>query len=99
MPWKEKTIQMERREFVERALSGLESKTSLCREFGISRPTGDKWIRRMQESGSLLDLDKTPIHQPNRTAPEIEARIVELRLQYPFMGARKLHRVLKNQGL
>lgn len=94
MPWKEQTIKMERREFVERALSGLESKASLCRAFGISRPTGDKWIRRMLETGDLSDHDRTPIRQPRRTDPEMEGRIIDLRLEYPFLGARKLHRLL-----
>ena len=98
MPWKEQTIEMERREFVERALSGAESKSSLCREFGISRPTGDKWIKRMLEGQSLSNQDKTPLHQPRRTPLETEAKIILLRQQYPFIGARKLHRMLENQG-
>jgi transposase-like protein len=33
-----------REEFVNRVLSQEKTKSALCREYGISRPTGDKWI-------------------------------------------------------
>ena len=98
MPWKEQTIEMERREFVERALSGMESKSSLCREYGISRPTGDKWIKRALAGETLRDRDKTPLHQPQRIDPEVEAKIVACRKEHSFLGARKIHKVLESQG-
>ena len=46
MAWQERTVEIMREEFVKRALSMEKSKAALCREYGISRPTGDKWIRR-----------------------------------------------------
>ena len=46
MPWEDKTVEETRLEFVKRVLSKEKSKSALCREYGISRPTGDKWIER-----------------------------------------------------
>lgn len=45
MPWEERNVTktMLRKEFVERVLAHEKSKTALCHEYGISRPTGDKW--------------------------------------------------------
>lgn len=43
MPWERKTVEEQRREFAEAA---KESKnfSALCREFGITRKTGYKWV-------------------------------------------------------
>ncbi len=87
MPWKEQTIEMERREFVERALSGMESKSSLCREFGISRPTGDKWIKRALAGETLRDRDKNTASSAAKIDPEVEAKIVACRKEHSFLGA------------
>ena len=46
MPWRYETVSQTRKEFVERVLRKEKSKSALCREYGISRPTGDKWINR-----------------------------------------------------
>ena len=46
MAWQERTVEIMREEFVKRALSMEKSKAALCREYGSSRPTGDKWISR-----------------------------------------------------
>jgi len=78
---------------------GIKSKVELCREYGISRPTGDKWLKRAEKTGLLCDLDRTPIHQPKRTDPEMEERIITMRIKYPSLGARKIHRLLLNQGI
>jgi hypothetical protein len=40
MPWKQMEVREQRVEFVVRALHGSEPFSKLCREFGISRPTG-----------------------------------------------------------
>ena len=54
MPWRYKTVNQIREEFVRRVLSNEKSKSALCREYGISRPTADKWIKRYL-SGEPLD--------------------------------------------
>ena len=83
MGWKERTVKQMREEFVRRVLAKEKSKAALCREYGISRPTGDKWLRRYQENAPLSDRSRAPKTQPRRIAPEVEASIVQLRRQYP----------------
>jgi transposase len=68
------------------------SVSELCREFGVSRPTGYRWINRYKESGpeGLLNLSSKP-HSCSHTTPEaIENAILALRGKYPSWGARKL---------
>jgi len=98
MSWKEKTVENQRKEFVERVLRWEKSKSALCREYGISRPTGDKWIGRYLRGESMEDRDKTPFHTPNKTKAETEQRIIELRNKHPAIGAKKLKRMMENKG-
>ena len=60
MPLIERTKESMRQEFVNRALAHEKSKSSLCKEYGISRPTGDKWIRQYQQ-GESLAVDADPL--------------------------------------
>lgn len=98
MPWKDKSITTMREEFVKRVLSHEKSKSALCCEYGISRPTGDKWIRRFIEGESLSDRSRAPEH-PHMISPEIESFIVDYRKKYPAIGAIKIHRMLRDQGV
>lgn len=60
MPWKEQTLMSLRQEFVERALSISENSTQtfaeLCRQFGISRKTGYKWLSRLLDGTTVYPL-------------------------------------------
>ena len=98
MAWEERTVKAMREEFVRRVLAKEKSKAALCREYGISRPTGDKWIQRFQEGQTLSDQSRAPKTQTGRIAPEMEASIVQLRRQYPALGAEKLHKIMENMG-
>ena len=68
------------------------SVTDLCHEYGISRPTAYKWIKRYDEVGpeGLLDLTRTPHSSPYATSAEIENEVLALRKRFPSWGARKL---------
>lgn len=92
MPWRDCTVVEERLRFVVLAQRRGEPFSLLCAEFGISRKTGYKWLRRYNQRGldGLTDRSRRPRHSPGRISTEIERRIVELREQYPFWGARKL---------
>lgn len=46
MPWKETCVMDERVEFIGMYLGGDYTVSELCREFGISRVTGYKYIGR-----------------------------------------------------
>ncbi len=98
MPWEERTVEMNRAEFVKRALAGEKNKSALCREYGISRPTGDKWIKRHKAGEGMRDRSKAPFHTPNKLSAETETIIVEARQKEPAIGAKKIHRMLSNQG-
>ena len=97
MPWERKTVEEQRREFAEAA---KESKnfSALCREFGITRKTGYKWVERYKENADLSDKSRKPFTIANRTPIETEERIVVLRAENPGWGAKKLKEVLERQG-
>ena len=101
MPWKERTTMSLRREFVQCALQDGINMSALCREFGISRKTGYKWLRRYQEGGweALQDRSRRPHTSPNRTPAEIEAQVLAVRQEHPAWGGRKIHAYLRRQGL
>ena len=100
MPWKETDVLSERVEFVARVRRGEESISRLCREYGVSRKTGHKWLRRFKESGfsSLSDRSRRPKNSPNRTPEMIEDWVVELRQEYGWSGP-KLRELLKREGV
>jgi transposase InsO family protein len=87
-----------RGEFVARALGLEKSKSELCREYGISRPTGDKWIKRYLAGEGMRDRSKRPRHIPGRTSADTEEAIIALRQKHPALGAKKIKRMLENQG-
>ena len=98
MPWKEKGVTMMREEFVKRVLSHEASKSALCREYNISRPTGDKWIKRYLNNEPLSDRSKIPFKTANKTTADIEKLILDYRNKHPAIGATKIKRILENQG-
>ncbi len=100
MPWRRTDVSAERVKFVVRAASGQERMAALCREFGISRPTGYRWRRRFEQAGSVtavIERSRRPEHSPSRTCVENEERVVVLRQKYAW-GAKKLEVLLREQG-
>ena len=98
VPWKERTVEMNRDEFVRRVMAHEKSKSALCREYGISRPTGDKWIKRFESGEGFQDRSKVPFHTPNKIKVETEALIIAARKEEPGIGATKIKRILRNKG-
>lgn len=98
MPWKETQVMNLRMQFVLRKQSG-ERMTDLCREFGISRKTGYKFIGRFfedQESG-LIDRVRRPLRVPRRTTVQVEQEIEALKRVHPTWGAKKLLQFLQRE--
>ena len=97
MPWRDKTVEDLRKEFV---LSAEQTKnfSALCREFGITRRTGYKWFNRYKKGQSLTDKSKKPNNIANRTPRKTEKLITDLRTHNPGWGAKTLKKVLENQG-
>ena len=100
MPWQEIGTVDLRTEFVDLARTGSITFSELCRRYSISRKTGYKWLRRFEKFGvkGLHDHTRRPTHQPARTSAETEARVVACFDRYPDWGARKLRRVLIDDG-
>lgn len=98
MPWDERTVSQMREEFVMRILAQEKSKSVLCREYGISRPTGDKWIARYLAGKPLEDQSRKPQKIPGKTPAEMERTIVELRKAHPAIGAAKIRKMLEKRG-
>lgn len=98
MPWEERTVKMNREEFVRRVLAQEKSKSALCREYGISRPTGDKWLKRFELSEGFKDRSKAPFYTPNKLNVDTEELIIEARKKEPAIGATKIRRMLQNNG-
>ena len=98
MAWDERTVEEMREEFVKRVLSGEKSKAALCREYGISRPTGDKWIERFKNGEALSDRSRAPKTVSSRTGADLEEEIVRMRRSHPALGAVKLRRIMLDAG-
>ena len=97
MPWKVTDLMSQRYEFCHLALEPGTRISDLCREFGISRKTGHKWLKRYREGGELGDGSRRPHHSPGRTAAAVEAQVVALQQEFPCWGPRKLHRLLQDR--
>lgn len=98
MAWGERTVEQMREEFVRRVLTHEGTKAALCREYEISRPTGDKWLERFLAGDSMSDRSRAPRTTPGRIDPEMEEQIVAMRRRYPAIGAVKLRRMMENAG-
>ena len=97
MPWRERTGYQMRDEFVKRVQAREGTIAALCREYGISRRTGYKWLARAEAGEGLEEQSRRPAHT-QRIPEEIEQKIVKYRKQYPAIGAEKLRRMMQDEG-
>ena len=97
MPWEQKTVIEQREDFV-LAAQECSNFSALCREWGISRKSGYKWVQRAAAGDALDDRSRRPRRVSNRTPEAVEGKILALRAQQPGWGARKLKVVLERSG-
>lgn len=97
MPWERRTVEDQRREFVQAALQ-CSNFSALCREFGIDRHTGYKWKERYTAQLPLTDRSRRPHTSPGRTPEDVEMRILAVRADNPGWGARKIQEFLLREG-
>ena len=95
MPWKECKPMDERLKFVARLLDG-ERMSALCREFGISRPTGYKIYNRYKDQGliGLEDRTRRPYRHANKLPFQVEKTILQIKREHPSWGAPKIREKL-----
>ena len=85
-----------------------------ARAFSTTPKTVRKWLSRYKQERlpGLNELPRIPLNCPHKTPAVMERRIIKLRKQYPFMGAKRLKaeheltcshsvigRILKEYGL
>lgn len=113
MPWKDLTVLDQRLDLITLTRSGALSMSEACRRLGVSRKTGYKWLARVQGSSDdaepaaielqldrLQDRSRRPANSPSRTSGEIEAAVLQVRLDHPAWGGRKIAHVLaRDRGL
>lgn len=101
MPWNAQNTMSLQEEFVLLARQESANRRELCRRYGISPQTAYKWLARYEEAGrsGLADQPRRPKSCPHLTTPTLEQAVVELRVQHPCWGGRKLSRRLQDLGL
>jgi transposase InsO family protein len=101
MPWKTMDVREQRVQFVVAAARQEKSLSALCKEFGVSRPTGCLWLKRYLQQGvaGIAERSRRPWHIPRLTSAELEDKVTELRSRYPDWGARKLRVLLERDGV
>lgn len=96
MPWARTDSMSERLKFIATYLEYEVCFSELCHDFGISRKTGYKWLRRYEVGGAsaLNERSRAPREHPNAVDEEVVEAIVALRRKHPRWGPRKLKVVL-----
>jgi len=86
-------------EFVEKASRPGSQLSELCREYGISRECGYKWLKRFKREGyeGLEERSRAPHSSPLMKAEELVQAILAAREAHPRWGPRKLHVVVKRR--
>jgi len=99
MPWARTDWMSERVKFIAAYLEYEASFTDLCQDFGVSRKTGYKWIRRYEAEGpsALEERSRAPHAHPNAVPADIVQAILSIRHRHPRWGPRKLQVILKRQ--
>lgn len=97
MVWRETGIMDERLRFVLECLSGEETMSARCADYGISRKCGYKWLGRYREFGAegLHDQPRAPLNHGRATALDLVERIVAMKEAHPLWGPKKIMARLK----
>jgi len=97
MPWKVSSVNEQRLLLVERILSG-DSVAEVCRALGVSRVCAYKWLARYGREGAagLRDRSRRPHRSPHATPQSLVATLIAERAQYPYWGARKIRRRVRD---
>ena len=96
VPWKEQRVVDNREAFVRACLSERATISELCREFGVSRKTGYKWLQRFFDGGlpNLVDRSTAAKRVAHALERETIEAILTMRRCYPTWGPKKLGAVL-----
>lgn len=101
MAWSEARIVDSRVMFVAELMKGNYSMAELCRDFGISRKTGYKWLGRYIDHGpdGLEDVSRAPHSHPHAIGQQTTSAILSIKKRFPYWGAVKIrHRLCKEHS-
>jgi putative transposase len=96
MAWQDVAPMEERIRFIVEATREGKGVSALCREFGISRKTGYKWLTRYRAWGlaGLHELSRRPRASPTRIPAAVEALVLRERHRHRTWGPKKLQAIL-----
>ena len=96
MPWSKTSTMDQKKLFIKDYIRSGFAMAELCRRYGISRPTGYKWVDRFESDGlaGLQERSTRPSGCSHETAIEITEALLELRRRHPYWGAKKLLTIL-----
>lgn len=100
MPWEQTSAMDQRVKFIADWLSHDYTKMDLCRAYGISRPTADKWIQRYQQGGveQLEERSRAAHRHPNQSSEEVVQMLIETKLYQQSWGPKKVLDYLRQHG-
>jgi transposase InsO family protein len=78
------------------------SPMEVAAEAGVSRQSVHSWLARYRSGGlaGLADRSRRPRSSPNQAAPELEARVCELRRDHPRWGAQRIvHELMRGPAV
>ena len=78
MPWNETSAMDQRMHFIADYLEDFFPFSELCRRYGISRPTGYKWVQRYVDTGAagLMAQSRRPVRCPHATSSDLVEAIL-----------------------
>ena len=100
MPWKETDVVTLREEFILKALGEHLPFTRLCEEYGISRPTGYKWMERFKKGGlpALRDGTRRPKENPTALREDVICELIRIKKSVsPIWGPKKVLRIYERK--
>jgi transposase len=97
MGWTETCAVEERMRFMLAVERQEEPFAALCRQFGVSRKTGYKWLERYEAAGvdGLIDRSRAPHDHPQAIGETIAERCLEVRRAHPSWGPVKVRAYLE----
>ena len=99
MPWNVNSAVNERTKFVVAAGEPEANIAELCRQYGISRETGYKWLKRFEVEGpaGLANGSHTPKRRPHAMSDGMREAILKMRRTRPSWGPKKIKACLERE--
>lgn len=100
MGWMETCVVEERMRFMLAVEKQEESFAALCRQFGVSRRVGYKWLERYEAEGvaGLVDHTRAPLRHPQAVPADIAEQCLAVRRQHRTWGPVKVRAWLERQA-